>query len=378
MSEVRDVADLIGSIYDAALTPTEWPDTLVKIASFVGGANASLYWKDAASRTAQIAFHSGGLDQTFIDLYFDSFSKFDPSTTAHFFSEIDKPTSTTDYIDYDEFLKTRFYKEWVAPQRLVDNVSVALEKSSTSVALFGVLRHERDGMVDSIARSKMSLLAPHVRRAVLIGKTIDLTASKNATFSGILDQLHSAIFLVDRSGVIAHANLAGLEMISDGRLFREFGGRLVAVDGETDQTLRQMFSDADKGDVAVGTRGIAVPLVSSSGEKYVADFLPLASLPRQRATAPYTASTALFIRKATFKMPPVPEIIAKTFDLTPTELRVLLAVVEVGGVPEVADSLGVAQTTVKFHLRQLFEKTNTRRQADLVKLVAGYGGPFSL
>jgi len=39
--------------------------------------------------------------------------------------------------------------------------------------------------------------------------------------------------------------------------------------------------------------------------------------------------------------------------------------------------LGVADTTVKTHLRRLFEKTGTNRQADLVKLVAGYSMPLS-
>ena len=47
-----------------------------------------------------------------------------------------------------------------------------------------------------------------------------------------------------------------------------------------------------------------------------------------------------------------------------------------GGVPEVAEGLGVAETTVKFHLRHLFEKTGTHRQADLVKLVAGFSSPI--
>lgn len=52
-----------------------------------------------------------------------------------------------------------------------------------------------------------------------------------------------------------------------------------------------------------------------------------------------------------------PGVIATTFRLTPTELRVLLAVVEVGGVPEVAEALGVAETTIKTHLAHVFDKT---------------------
>jgi DNA-binding CsgD family transcriptional regulator len=65
------------------------------------------------------------------------------------------------------------------------------------------------------------------------------------------------------------------------------------------------------------------------------------------------------------------------YRLTPTELRVLLAIVDVGGVPEVAAALGVAVTTVKTHLGRLFEKTGVARQADLVKLVAGFSTPLA-
>ena len=55
----------------------------------------------------------------------------------------------------------------------------------------------------------------------------------------------------------------------------------------------------------------------------------------------------------------------------------LLAIVDVGGVPEVAASLGVAATTIKTHLGRLFAKTGVSRQADLVKLVAGFATPLA-
>jgi len=71
------------------------------------------------------------------------------------------------------------------------------------------------------------------------------------------------------------------------------------------------------------------------------------------------------------------EVIGKIFKLTPTELRVLLAIVEMGGVPEVAAALGVADTTVRTHVGHLFQKTGATRQADLVKLVAGYATPMT-
>jgi DNA-binding CsgD family transcriptional regulator len=55
---------------------------------------------------------------------------------------------------------------------------------------------------------------------------------------------------------------------------------------------------------------------------------------------------------------------------------VLLDIVQAGGVPEVAEALGIAESTVRTHLQQLFAKTGTKRQADLIKLMAGYTNPL--
>jgi DNA-binding CsgD family transcriptional regulator len=70
-------------------------------------------------------------------------------------------------------------------------------------------------------------------------------------------------------------------------------------------------------------------------------------------------------------------LIARTFGLTPAEVRVLLAIVGVGGVPESSEKLGVAETTVKTHLYRVFSKTGASRQADLVKLAAGFSFPLA-
>jgi len=62
--------------------------------------------------------------------------------------------------------------------------------------------------------------------------------------------------------------------------------------------------------------------------------------------------------------------LAEKYRFTPAELRVLRALLEeAGGVRAVAQTLGVSSATVKTHLHHLFQKTGTRRQVDLVKLV---------
>ena len=63
------------------------------------------------------------------------------------------------------------------------------------------------------------------------------------------------------------------------------------------------------------------------------------------------------------------DVLAKRFGLTPAELRVASALVRGSSLAEITREQGVARSTVAFHLRNLFDKTDTRRQAELVALL---------
>ncbi len=376
MQESEQLSELIGDIYDTTPNRSLWPDVLKRTACFIGAISAAVFWNDAANKSGGVYLHDGGIEPYYWDLYFKKYIKLNPTATRHFFAQVEEPMSTADLLPYDEFLQTRFYQEWARPQGLVDFVSATLEKSTTSAAMFGVFRHERHGMVDEETRGRMRLLVPHIRRAVLIAKVVDIKQTKTAMLTQTLDGLRAAMFLVDASGRIVHANAAGHLLLADGEILSAVANRLVSGNPQIDVTLREIFAAAAEGDTAVGTKGIALPPNEGTGERHVAHVLPLASGLRKGAGLSHAAAAAVFVHRTSLETPPAPEAIAEAYKLTPTELRVLLAVVEVGGVPAVAEALGVADSTVKTHLGRVYEKTGVGRQADLVKLVAGFTSPL--
>ena len=193
----------------------------------------------------------------------------------------------------------------------------------------------------------------------------------------LADTLAAAMFLVDARGSLVHVNVSGHTMLAEASVLKAASGRLRAVDAQSDQILGDIFATAPAGDLSFGRKGIAVPLKARDGERYVASVLPLTSGTRRKAGISYAAVAVVFVRKAAPDLPTLPEAIAHEFRLTPAELRVLFSIVDVGGVPEVAGILGVTDNTVRTHLQHVFEKTETNRQAELVKLVAGYASPFA-
>lgn len=373
MQEAKILSPLIGELYDAAIDPTLWEPVLRKVAAFVGGHSAGVVVKDASAKTGGLAYDDNVLSPHYKRLYFEKYIKLDPCTTGQFFAQIGEPISTSDIVPYEEFLKTRFYREWAQPQGFVDFIASILDKSTTGAAFCGIFRHERHGIVDDATRSRMRLITPHIRRAVLIAKLIDLKSAEAANLAETFDGLSAGMFLVDAGGRIVHANSAGHVILDAADYLRTTAGRLVASDPEANKVLADSFR---VGEAGIGVKGIAVPLAARDRTRHVAHVLPLTSGARRRFGTTLAASAALFVHKAALDTPSPPEVIAKAYQLTPTELRVLLAIVEVGGVPEVAEALGVAGETVKTHLTRLYRKTGTRRQAELVKVVAGFTNPL--
>jgi DNA-binding CsgD family transcriptional regulator len=220
----------------------------------------------------------------------------------------------------------------------------------------------------------MQRLAPHVRRAVMIGKLIDATQSRAIAFADTIDGLSAGVFLVDRNGDLIHANAEARALLSAGDVLSAVNARLLAHDPAVNGLLRNALVDV--GDHTSVGNGVSLPLATRDGDDYIVSALPLKSgANRHRRTS--AASAAIFISKAGLAIRPSPHLIAQRYKLTPTELRVLLAIVEIGGVPDVADALGVSVTTVKTHLERIYEKTGVNRQADLARLVAGFASPVA-
>jgi DNA-binding CsgD family transcriptional regulator len=372
MRDSKQLSSLVGDVYDAAIDASLWPQALARVRAFIGGQAVVLCWKDEVNKCGCADQQDGGLDPHYVQLYFEKYIKMDPYSTGQFFASVGEPIGIGDLVPPNEILGTRFYNEWVRPQGLVDCVVSPLHKSLTSAALVGVFRHERHGAADGDSRKRMRLIVPHLRRALLIGKTLDAKASEAAALADTLDRINAGMFLVDARGRIVHANARGHALVAEGSPLRAPGGRLAANDAAVEQVLHEAFVAAGNGDAAIGTKGIAVPLLTRGDDRYVAHVLPLASGARRRAGRSYAAVAALFVHKAALETLSPPEVIAKTFKLTPSELRVLLGIVEVGGVPETAAALGIGEATVRTHLLRLYAKTGTNRQTGLVKLVAGF------
>jgi DNA-binding CsgD family transcriptional regulator len=212
----------------------------------------------------------------------------------------------------------------------------------------------------------MRLLTPHFRRAVAIGDLLDMRRLEMAALAQTLDGLAVGVGIAAADGALLHANAAAQAMLASGGPLRLDGGRLAASRAEGTAELRAAIA-ATEGP-GMGPAGIGVALNAPANPPAVAHVLPLiASGPRRRPEP--RAAAAVFVREAARSAPPGVEAVAAAFGLTPAEARLLERLVAGAMLAEAAAGLGIAATTAKTQLAQIFAKAGVSRQAELLALV---------
>jgi DNA-binding CsgD family transcriptional regulator len=370
------LSSLIGSIYDASLDPERWRDALVGIGSFLGSEYVVLISEDAASAKAHLHYASKD-DDEWIEAYYRKYIHTNPILVPPILNvEVGDIFSVSSFMTIREFRRTVFYKEWVRTRGYLDTIAAMLTKSPTAMSVISAVRSEKKGPVDEATRRRMRLLVPHVQRAVTIGRIVDLNTLQAASLADTLDGFAAGIFLADAKGTVVHANVAADTLFAQGDPLRKIGRQLAPVNADAAAAFAEAFAACAQGDAAAGDKTLAIALSDRAGQDYVAHVLPLTSGARRNAGQEYSAVAAVFVREAELRAPLPLQVLAQRFNLTARELSVMLAVVAHGGVPAVSELLGLSETTTKSYLQTVFRKTGASRQADLVKIVAGYANPF--
>lgn len=369
------ISGLVEGIYDAALDSTLWPGIVERCCRFVGGSAGNLFFNDTG-KSPKGAFFTWGHDRAYQQLYNTEYTKLNPFSPALGFHAPGSVVSQADLVPDGELKKTRFFREWMRPQGIVDVLFGILEKSASSFGLLAVRRYQRDGFVDDDARHRMGLIVPHLRRAVSIANCMAFHQGRAAALEETLNGLSTGVLLVGSNASIRFANAKAKELLAEKKVLRGGQGTLAATCPLANRRLQGILQDAAEGDLRIGGKGIAMPLPGAEGDGSIAHILPLMSGTRQERALNSSAVAAIFVREPSLNGISSLETVARLYGLTASEARVLQALAELDGIPACAERLGISRTTVKTHLRNIFLKTGVNRQADLIKLVASTTSPL--
>lgn len=199
----------------------------------------------------------------------------------------------------------------------------------------------------------------HLSRALTVAERLATAAGKGGL--QLLESMSHGGILIDADGRAIEVNAAAEAMLGDALTIRSGRVRAAAPDSNRDlqaliaRTLRE--GPQPEGAVAV-RRPLRRPIL--------VEVVPVPA----EARAPFLFGRALMILIDLDARPvPAEATLMRLFGLTAREACLAVQLAGGLGLPEAADRLGVTRETARSHLKAVFSKTDTSRQAELVGLI---------
>lgn len=366
MPSVEEISTVIGLIYDCALDPARWDKALVALTRLFNCHGALLVMFDLAqggavfSKSLNISpYWMSELDRHAAELASWKRLYYAPDWS------IDEPQANSRNIPAHVLAASPVNSEWNAPQGLVDTMQLVLMRSPTRHAQLAMSRRREMGIITEREMALGRLLLPHIRRAAMIGDVIELKTVERDRAHQALDALKAGVVMTDGRGYILNANKAAEKMLRQGRPIHAAAGIVRAEDPAASLKLIAAVEQAGER-VAGAENKRAVRLTRPADPPMLAHILPLEEGDvRSRLHA--GAKVAIFIGPVSAAAHGA-EAMSVAYELSPMETRLLDGLLRGQKLAEAADRLGIAETTARTHLGNIFGKTRVSRQSDLIRL----------
>ncbi|GGC11477.1 LuxR family transcriptional regulator [Oxalicibacterium flavum] len=365
-TRIPDGYDFLGHLYDAVLAPDGFRLFVDKLVEVLDLRAVTMIIRHCDTHEVKALWLAGAITQAWAESYALEYARDDvlashimQAPIAHFYA------SNLDVSYPDGFSRTRFYTEWLAPQGVAYAAgAIVLQEGPWLTQL--ILQRRRDQ--PPFARDEMDLLnrlVPHLQRAIQMRQRLDESRIDRQLLAAGLDALAMPVFLFNERMRVAHCNRSAERLIEEGVLYLQ-DGHLQARNGAL---TRRLGFDVSLAVAASRRDGISHESVTRlPREGHPPLLLLMVPLHAGDAALPHGAAL-MFVFDPEQQPQPVLATVQALFGLSAVEAQLAVALCCGRTLGEFAEERGTSLHTVKSQLKNIYLKTGTRRQPDLVSML---------
>jgi len=374
---------LVERIYEAALEPRLWPSVPEPIARLHASPQAMLF-----------AVQLPGVEQGFMYPYgvkpgaleaWDSGAARDDIWVLNGVKKglfrAGKVVRGEELVPDDELLASDYYRRFLKPHdsRYLLSGVIFDGSDSAPTSVCSVIRGHGDKAFGDADVLLHQLVVNHLSKAMGTMWRLRSRDQELASTQAALDRLSAGVLLLDERGAVRFANARARSILQarDGVSLRAgvSGDRLCATDPSVQSRLDRLFFDAVAGPRASlashFSNGVRVPRKSGLLD-YIVQVAPVA---RSRTFADGADGRAIvFMSDPSSAAALDGGLLKSVYGLTSAEIKLAEELLSGDAIPQIAARLKVSSSTARTQLLSVFEKTGTRRQAQLMKLLMSMRG----
>lgn len=271
-------------------------------------------------------------------------------------------------IGLPELRRTDFYRGLLEPRGLLHLLCGVVARRAGGVHCLAAWRAAGQSAFDARERADLKLLLDHLALA-LEGRWRWQEADDLAqALLALAEQDTNATLLITDTAELVWSNSAADRLLDRAQGLRRDGARVVAA-APTDRRLLAEAA-ARMAAAAPGQPPMVLSLASpGAAQPVVALLRPLGPVYSRQAGA-RRGLALLAVRGSQAGHDPASCVFAQRYELTAAQARVSALVFAGQPLAAIAGTLNVSENTVRSHLKQIFQKTDTHGQMELVHLHA--------
>ncbi len=380
MADRAEPFDLaVSDLYLAAAGDHPWRQGLTRIVEMLNALGAYLHGINLADGTVSFGYDVGGFAPEAGLHYIRSYHSIDPRIPLVANAEVGEWVSCHDHIDDAAVAVSPFYQEFLIPcgGRYVSGAKVYQDREI--IAILGIHRGVGMRPLNDAELAVARRLGIHVTCALGIWRRQRKKLREALLGTAILQRMTQPLLLLDEQLQLHCCSEAARTALASDRRLRiadntlHFGSRHDRAQLVLALRALSLGAEAAFGRVEASEDRKVVRLTPQAGEPPLL-LVVVALRPQETMGAFGPVSLALvLVHDLASRAVPDPLLVAAAFGLTPAESRVAVHLAAGASVAETADALGVARSTVRTQLLQIFQKVGVNKQQDLAFALAGLG-----
>ncbi|WP_343717792.1 helix-turn-helix transcriptional regulator [Inquilinus sp.] len=359
MDTVEHLSDLIGRIYDAGSDLTAWQQVLTDICHWAGGDFGQILVFEAGA-LAPFFNVAVGYDAAAHARYLRDYALQDPRLPA--WRRLPPTVQPCHLVVDPAWLDRQDFGAFLDENNCRWTMA-AIDPAFDGVAGMSVRRPRRAGPFTPEEAGRFDLVVPHIRRSLALTQRIEGLAGRARAAEDVLDRFDRAVVLLGADGRVVHVNAMAVRLVEGGRLQLR-GSRLRSADPAEATALRGLIAAT----LEPGPRTGGVKLLAGGGVPLIASACRLPDR-RPAGFAMPRAAAALFLTPSGAGSDDFGDVLPALFGLSRAEVRLAAALHDGFSLSEIAGQLGLSRETLRTQLRSVFDKTGTRRQGTLIRLL---------
>ncbi len=283
---------------------------------------------------------------------------------------IDRVVAIQDFIDETSWEGCEFYRDFLQPMGVFHVMGADLLARPDLVCSLRLCRSREQGRFQPYELAELQRLLPHLRQFVRLRAALSQARMAEHVLEGLMAQLGLGAVVMDGQSKVVHLFGAASAMTQSERRLYLSAGELKASSPANDRKLQRALHQVAS--AGAGTLPGAPRAVLFDADQHgTALGVSVRSMPVGDAAGGCTPGKMVVYRDAGQELDVSEENLQALFELTAAEARLGRLMIKGLSIDEAAQVLGVSRNTLRTHLRSLFSKTNTSRQADLVRELLG-------